>query len=280
MSYLLSSPYIKYHNKTSEFYTADDALTFSYNKYKLGPQWRFHNLPITYKVNSHGYRMNKQLDEIDFDNYIAFFGCSFTVGVGLPLEETYAYRIADIYGLGDNYVNASMVSSSPSFVVANMVHMFKNVPRLPRAIIVNWPPLNRIHYWHKDNLTFMFTNISKGIFGHKYWLRAFEDTVLETSHMINTSKSLVDTVTMLCKIAGVKLFQFSSMHSINVDSIVGYCPDVSYVPFMDREYTEEEINTIDFINRIKARDIHQTFAHPGIYHQDQVVEASIAALDL
>jgi hypothetical protein len=269
-----------YHNTTSEFYTADNALTFSDNKHKLGPQWRFYSLPITYKINSHGYRMNKQLDEIDYNNYIAFFGCSFTVGVGLPLEETYAYRIAGHYGLGDNYINAAVGGSSPSFVVANMVHMFKNVPRLPKAIIVNWPPLNRIHYWYKDRLTFMSTTLRTGTFDHKYWQRAFEDTVLETSHMINSSKGLVDTVTTLCKISGVKLFQFSSMHPITHDSIVEHCPDVSYVPFRDLQYTEEEINTIDVINRMKARDIHQTFAHPGIYHQDRVVEASISALNL
>lgn len=49
---------------------------------------------ITYKLNSNGFRC----DEFDIPckNGILFLGCSFTKGIGLPLEHTWAYILLDL----------------------------------------------------------------------------------------------------------------------------------------------------------------------------------------
>lgn len=47
---------------------------------------------ITYSFNSHGFRS----EEFDFDENesILFFGCSYTVGIGLPTENTWPYIVS------------------------------------------------------------------------------------------------------------------------------------------------------------------------------------------
>ena len=93
--YLLLSPYENEHGITSNYLQGDTQEKHIYNRNRFGSKWLWDNATIEYKMNSHGYRMEKELDKIDFDNYYAFFGCSFTVGIGLPLTTTFPYMISD-----------------------------------------------------------------------------------------------------------------------------------------------------------------------------------------
>jgi hypothetical protein len=253
---------------------------FERNKSILGPHWRFYNLPIEYKMNSIGYRM-KELEDIDYSNYIAFFGCSYTVGVGLPLEETFAYKIARMMGLGDNYINAALGGSSTSWAMLNILRLIGTAPAKPKIIIVNWTYIHRMHYWLRNDLTFMLPNgamIRPEI--SKYWKEAYETTILEDSHINNTFDYIKETVVTLCRLAGIKLIQLSSIAWMPADFFNRH-PDIIQVPISPEVLP---VNRIDIHNLIRARDIQDSTgtvtAHPGIYYQDRVVEASIAALDL
>lgn len=50
---------------------------------------------ITYKFNSHGFRA----DEFDGGPYLVALGCSYTIGIGLPVESTWAYQTAQALNL-------------------------------------------------------------------------------------------------------------------------------------------------------------------------------------
>lgn len=50
---------------------------------------------ITYKLNSHGFRC----DEFASGPYVVALGCSFTIGLGLPLQDTWAYLVGKALGL-------------------------------------------------------------------------------------------------------------------------------------------------------------------------------------
>jgi hypothetical protein len=50
---------------------------------------------ITYRFNSHGFRA----DEFDGGPYMLALGCSFTVGIGLPEQDTWALQTATALGL-------------------------------------------------------------------------------------------------------------------------------------------------------------------------------------
>ena len=50
---------------------------------------------ITYKLNSHGFRC----DEFSSGPYVVALGCSYTVGIGLPLCNTWAYHVGEALNL-------------------------------------------------------------------------------------------------------------------------------------------------------------------------------------
>jgi hypothetical protein len=50
---------------------------------------------ITYNINSHGFRS----DEFDGGPYMVALGCSYTAGIGLPNEDTWAQQTAAALGL-------------------------------------------------------------------------------------------------------------------------------------------------------------------------------------
>lgn len=50
---------------------------------------------ITYKFNSYGFRA----DEFDGGPYLVALGCSYTIGIGLPVELTWAYQTAQALNL-------------------------------------------------------------------------------------------------------------------------------------------------------------------------------------
>jgi len=290
MTYLVKTRYN--HQQSSEYeYVHDDSLELHEgNKLKLGPTWRFHDHKFTYKMNSHGYRMNRELEDIDQDNYIAFFGCSFTVGIGLPLEETFAHRIAQRLNLGDNYVNGAVSAASPSFVGLNITHFFKHVRKYPRVIVVNWPPLHRIHYWRNDTIHFHLPNFKPNniLPEWQYWREAYETTILEDSHVHNTFQHIVDTVATLCRLAGVQLVQISTGLSHRYDDngkFFARYPDIAPISRGWETVNNSEIGKLATLqlqtcaihNDISARDLRvlpdgRLWGHPGTVHQNLVVD--------
>lgn len=50
---------------------------------------------ITYKFNSYGFRA----DEFDGGPYLVALGCSYTIGIGLPVEATWPYQVAQALNL-------------------------------------------------------------------------------------------------------------------------------------------------------------------------------------
>ena len=78
----------------TSFTGSDDAERFEKNLTQLPKDWIYRTKEIIYNYNSLGFRC-KEPNELDFDNYVLFTGCSHTEGVGLALEDTYPYKIAE-----------------------------------------------------------------------------------------------------------------------------------------------------------------------------------------
>lgn len=291
MTYLL--PAHTSARSTTTYYTGVDSdILHDINRKRFGPTWRFYDSTITYRYNSLGYRMNKELHEIDYNNYIAFFGCSFTFGTGLPLQETYAHRVATALNLGDNYINASIEASSPSFLALNLTQFFKQVTKLPRAIIINWPPIHRIHYWFRGNPLVLSPNMNQPPVVRNYWRKittpdldhwqkAYEAAIVEDSYIFNTFKHIKDTATTLAKLAGTPLIQFSTAPTISFDPTSAttfhqHHPDIEVISSGREHYSQQELTTPQPHNLVSGRDIAeyggQYFAHPGTAHQENVTK--------
>lgn len=269
MTYLLKSGYQNEIGIETEYVGADSIDLHKKNRERFGNTWKYYESNITYKMNSCGYRMNKELSEVDFDNYIAFFGCSFCVGIGLPLEETYAYRISK--ELDIDYINGAIAGGSPTFVFNNLVTLFKNAPKLPKRVIINWPAIYRTMYWYEDVIIFMGPNFPvTPDTGFKYWLDIYNKTLMETTHIPNTFDILKNNITMLCNFAEVPLYEFSAYPGVeDVDSFYKKYPSIHWI---GAESTVEDMSDIADVSLKIGRDIIGNTGHPGIYHQQSVID--------
>jgi hypothetical protein len=232
--------------------------------------------------------MNHELHETDWSNYIAFFGCSYAFGTGLPLEETYAHRIAQHYNT--DYINASMNGGTPRFVVLNLVKLLATAPAKPRAIHINWPPLYRETYWRNHQLVNLQPDYLTDNEHTQYWRDAYETTILEDSHVHNLFRHYLDTATLLAKAHGIPIFQMSTgpHHDRGqYQNFFAQYPNIAKITTGREHLDNHQTSTMDALNSIHARDLfvqpqfgNRVHAHPGVYHQDRVVEASTKEIQL
>lgn len=127
-------------NKVMSFYGIDSEENLSKNLKKVPDDWYFKDREITYEFNSRGHRC-KDIENIDLDNYILFAGCSSSLGVGLDLEHTYPYQIAK--QLNCDYYNLAVSGTGPDALIHNVLCWCGHIKKLPKVLIIQWPPDNR-----------------------------------------------------------------------------------------------------------------------------------------
>jgi hypothetical protein len=275
MPYLIKSPFLNEHNVKTIYNSTDSFENFKINCKNLGPKWIWANKPIVYKFNSFGYRMEKELNEIDFDSYLAFFGCSFTTGVGLPLEETFSYRISKTLKI--DYINGAIGGSSVDFAFYNIIHLLSSAPKNPKAIIINWPDISRTFYWHNNFMDFYLANVDVS---DKFWKNAYKLFIIEDSHMNNRFHHYRQVLHLLCKSLKIKLFEFTFIQS-NLDEFLKTHSEVRRFSFFDSKFGPKPNGGYDLehLNKFCARDINPkslnknnlfTESHPGVHVQQNV----------
>ena len=87
-----------------------------------------------------GHR-SKNVEDIDLDNYVLFAGCSHTEGVGLELEKTFPYLVAN--DLGMEYYNLGLGGSGIDIMTHNLMMWIHTVKKLPKALVIMWPEISR-----------------------------------------------------------------------------------------------------------------------------------------
>ena len=79
-------------------------------------QYNWIDRPITYRFNSHGFRA----DEFDLTNpSVMFVGCSHTLGMGLPVESTWAHRVSAELKLKNYNLGVGGASNDTAFRLAH-----------------------------------------------------------------------------------------------------------------------------------------------------------------
>jgi len=288
MSYLIKSDLLP-NSTTSSFIHLDSERQFRINQTVLGKDWYWYDKSFTYQINDYGYRMNKDLHEVNFDNYMAFFGCSYTIGQGLPLEETFAYKIAQRANM--DYVNAAITGSSTDSVFYNFTKLVSTAPNLPKIVVINWPHFARTMYWYKDKIIDFLPitpETDRQSDGVKFWINPYKSHVLETSNFINRFDYIRQNIITFCNLAGIKLFEFTTYQY--GDAEYEYANSkMWHVPWIEEwpiKLQGQEL--LEFRNRYFARDITPNsnkilkllkfpnylvgWAHPGIEYQDQIVD--------
>lgn len=258
------------------FVHTDSEEAYAINLKEYGSDWYYANNPISYKFNRLGYRM-KQLEEVDYDNYYAFFGCSFTVGVGLPLEETFAYKIAQRANV--DYINAAVGGSSVDLVYHNFINLMSGAVKKPKMVFINWPSVYRTFYWVDDNhIESMLPNLI--LDGH--WRRTYEDFIVMDYQVFKRFDLIRQAIHLVCDIAKIPVFEMTTYQDGSQDggdaTFNSRYPDI----ITDIPVSRGRIKNNDYLHLDCARDIikHKNGwnAHPGFLHQNLIVDRFFAVM--
>lgn len=158
------------HNQVMLYYEGcDTEENYIKNCKLLSSSWYYYNNPIEYRYNSLGFRC----DEIDFldDDFLLFTGCSFTEGVGLHLEDTYPYIVAEKFK--KTYFNLAIGGSGPDIVKDNIIMFLSYMlskDKLPKYIIIQWPDYERLSLTGNDFYRHIFNSFSNPKDLHKEFL--------------------------------------------------------------------------------------------------------------
>jgi hypothetical protein len=242
--------------ETVDYYDTDTEEVAERARNRFGPAWVWTDRKFTYDLNSLGYRM-KELDDVDWSNYMAVFGCSFTAGVGLPLEETFSYKISNSLNL--DLVNAGIPGGSNDMILANLVRML-SLKQTPKLVIINWTSLSRKSYIY---------NGSRQLYGavnnHNEWKKTYDNYIENNRQWVFEFIELKTHINTLCKLANIPVW--------HITNFKGYDFDPSIDKFIHDEVAiGNSIDNIDYLNNFAARDfcVNNKHAHPGIALQDAI----------
>ena len=170
--------YSLYKNQELDWLTSDDEdLYLEHTKTNFNDlnEYGWINRKFTYKFNSHGFRC----DEFRRVDNIAFFGCSFTCGIGLPLENTWAYHVSNNLKLKNFNLGIGSTGADTSFKLANhYIHQIQ-----PKLVVYLEPPpgrfsINSAIFNHVCNLNVGNTD-SKFKDFYNHWLSNPENSNLD-----------------------------------------------------------------------------------------------------
>lgn len=111
--------------------------------------WEYRTKRVLYTRNSLGHRC-KELDDLS-DDFILFIGCSLTEGVGVALEDSFTYKLSQ--QLNMDYYNLGLAGSGADLLSENLSMWFKNINKIPKLVVIQWPAPNRHYQRFEDGLT-------------------------------------------------------------------------------------------------------------------------------
>jgi len=159
---------------------------------------------ISYKFNSLGLRMNKEVSDVDH-NYIVTFGCSHTVGVGLALEDTWPNLVSKETGI--DYINSAVVGSSIKLNAINFFNMLDSVEQLPKAVIFAWPSSTRYCFFHNQKFVFYMPNYITDDETYKKFSDSYK-SLLMTDFNVTESATYRHMIKTTCNRLGIKYIDF------------------------------------------------------------------------
>jgi hypothetical protein len=159
-----------YANQTLEWSGSDTIKNF--RRHQPNPYTRH---SITYRFNEHGFRSDQFESN---DHSMIFLGCSFTEGVGLPLEETYSsiihQEIQQRLGRNIPYWNLGMGGCGLDSIVRCYYNFYRQLK--PRVVVALFPCYRLEH---------------KILGGWKFVLSNFDDEKIFTKNPYLTDPTVV-----------------------------------------------------------------------------------------
>lgn len=162
------------------------------NKRELLEKYNWIDSNFTYKFNSHGFRC----EEFTNDPSVVFLGCSMTVGIGIPVEATWASLVSSELNLFCYNLGIGGTSNDTAFRMANSW-----LERIrPKIVIFCQTYDHRIELFGPEGA---IANISTELpeFYNTWLSNKFNATLLETKNRL--------AIAQLCNQLGIKFLSVS-----------------------------------------------------------------------
>lgn len=213
---------------------------------------------ILYDYNKEGFRC----DDFDFktSHPLLFMGCSFTEGVGLPLDEVYAYHIHQRYQkyLGINIPFWSLAKGGTSIdYAARMLYQFYNILK-PKYIIYLMSGFYRREYCYENKYLNWYPNPSplhKSDDNFKNVGKFYSDASY-AAYQSYRSLIILNNICkdLACKIYLFDMFLYKQEEQVFVDQVKQF-DQIIYTPLSNLKYNSNLSIPDKILNRpLKARD--------------------------
>lgn len=206
----------QYEYKSTKYLSTDSAKEYSKNIRKLGKDWEWYGVDINYDFNSLGYRSK---DPKDLRNdYLLAFGCSYTEGIGLNLEDTYITQLANHFSL--DLLNLSHGGQGIDYCFYNTINYINKMINKPKFVVYQWPFETRKSFLYAEKITEYNSGLD---FLHPHYDsnnknrcellnmddRWYEERFLaDEGEMLKQMLYYIDTVNLLWKAMDVPVFNF------------------------------------------------------------------------
>ena len=132
-------------NGASDQHTAEWFGNDSLEKYKeslktMPNDWVWRDKKITYHINSHGYRCDKNFNEVDWESSIVVLGCSKVFGIGVDNENTLSGHIHHLTGIPT--VNLGIPGASVMRIWSLLTDLLNSGIK-PKAVVIVWTDPSR-----------------------------------------------------------------------------------------------------------------------------------------
>lgn len=125
--------------RTRPWFSGDSKENFDTNFDQI-PDY-FKTAKISYSWNSEGYRTKYEFDELNPEQFVLCFGCSYTEGVGVGEHDTWPAKLEKI--IKKPCVNMGISGGSSDVIVANSRLWMSNRYPKPHMVIIQIPETSR-----------------------------------------------------------------------------------------------------------------------------------------
>ena len=215
----------------------DTPEIFNKNLKTMSEDWHWRTTPVSYQVNEQGYRA-PNWNQVDWDNSVLVFGCSFVFGTGIDGLHTVATQLSLLLEIP--VVNLGIPGTSPVFHWMNTGRLIDHGVN-PKAVIYMWPH-------HARTLDFPEQNKNNLVINCGSWLT----NVLSKVWCTNETMSIEFLRTSVQ--ATSKMWNCPVLHySVNDDTVLAL-PNIKKLQWLQGDYARDE----------GAHLIKRWNGHPGI----------------
>jgi len=236
-------------NLKQEFYGTDNQEDFLINLNRLPSDWIYRNRDISYEFNSSGLRMDKEIIDLD-NNFIAGFGCSHTLGVGVRKEDTWLHLLSEELNL--DHLNVGVSGGSVKLCAINFFNMLSAIEHLPSIAVFAWPSNIRYCFYDDGEFVFYLPRFVTEEEKFKNHSKIYNKMIM-TDILTHEARIYRNMVKNTCSRLGIKYAEFT-FDNRNEDSI----------PVIEKLNLDNRDLNYDYSRDVRDKDNNKFFSHPGI----------------